>query len=99
MSEPDLNRGPMPPADRNPDFDAWVASLPAKSWARYDLSACRLGWEAGVAFEKKRVQDSPREPHCVVCGQYADGMVIDTFPPIHYCQTHQPGGKFKRPLD
>jgi hypothetical protein len=28
-------------------FDAWVASLPAKHWARYDLSAARLGWDEG----------------------------------------------------
>lgn len=27
-------------------FDAWVATLPAKHWARYDLSAARLGWDA-----------------------------------------------------
>ncbi|OJX17927.1 MAG: hypothetical protein BGO82_17100 [Devosia sp. 67-54] len=34
--------------DPTPDaaFDAWVASLPKQSWAKYDLSACRLGWDA-----------------------------------------------------
>lgn len=30
-------------------FDAWVATLPAKHWAKYDISACRLGWEAQKA--------------------------------------------------
>jgi hypothetical protein len=33
-------------ATRNPEFDAWVASLPATYWTRYDLSAARIGWEA-----------------------------------------------------
>ena len=28
-------------------FRTWVESLPAKHWAKYDLSACRLGWNAG----------------------------------------------------
>ena len=41
------DRGPMPPPDEDPSFRAWVESLPPKSWARYDLSACRLGWCAG----------------------------------------------------
>lgn len=30
-----------------PAFRAFVAQLPRTCWARYDLSACRLGWEAG----------------------------------------------------
>lgn len=33
---------------RNPLFDAWVASLPATYWTRYDLSAARIGWEAAT---------------------------------------------------
>jgi hypothetical protein len=33
---------------RNPEFDAWVASLPPTYWARYDLSAVRIGWEAAT---------------------------------------------------
>lgn len=44
-----LNQGPMPPSHENPEFNAWVASLPPRSWAHYDLSACRLGWEAAYA--------------------------------------------------
>lgn len=32
-----------------PEFDAWVAKLDPKHWARYDLAACRLGWEAARA--------------------------------------------------
>lgn len=27
-------------------FKAWRDSLPQTHWARYDLSACRLGWDA-----------------------------------------------------
>ena len=38
---------PQVPPDSNPSFDEWKATLPPKSWARYDLSAARLGWEAG----------------------------------------------------
>ncbi|UXN69927.1 hypothetical protein N8A98_22410 [Devosia neptuniae] len=30
-------------------FVQWRDSLPDKHWAKYDLSACRLGWEAGRA--------------------------------------------------
>lgn len=32
--------------EENEAFTAWARSLPEKSWVRYDLSACRLGWEA-----------------------------------------------------
>lgn len=34
---------------RDLEFEAWRDSLPATHWARYDLSACRLGWEAARA--------------------------------------------------
>lgn len=33
----------------NPEFNAWRESLPPAYWARYDLSACRIGWEAAKA--------------------------------------------------
>lgn len=33
----------------DPEFDAWRDSLPDKHWAKYDLSACRLGWDAAKA--------------------------------------------------
>lgn len=32
--------------DDDPGFRAFVESMPDKHWARYDLSAVRLGWEA-----------------------------------------------------
>jgi hypothetical protein len=31
-------------------FRDWVASLPETYWAKKDLSACRLGWDAGVKY-------------------------------------------------
>ena len=34
------------------DFDAFVRSMPDKYWAKYDLAACRLGWEARKEFEQ-----------------------------------------------
>lgn len=34
----------------NADFRAWVDSLPPSYWARYDLSAARVGWEAACKF-------------------------------------------------
>lgn len=30
----------------DPEFRYFVESMPDKHWARYDLSAVRLGWEA-----------------------------------------------------
>lgn len=33
--------------ERDPEFDAFVASMPDKYWAKYDLSACRIGWHFG----------------------------------------------------
>jgi hypothetical protein len=29
-------------------FDLWVATLEPNHWAKYDLSAVRLGWEAAM---------------------------------------------------
>ena len=37
-------------ATQNPEFRAWVDSLPPTYWARYDLSAARIGWEAAGKF-------------------------------------------------
>lgn len=37
-------------AKENADFRAWVNSLPPTYWARYDLSAARIGWEAACKF-------------------------------------------------
>lgn len=31
------------------EFDAYVASLPEKYWAKYDLAAVRFGWDAHLA--------------------------------------------------
>jgi hypothetical protein len=49
LDKPKYSGDPMLDAvlqTRNPEFDAWVASLPPTYWGRYDLSAARIGWEA-----------------------------------------------------
>jgi hypothetical protein len=43
-------------ATTNPDFRAWVDSLPPTYWARYDLSAARIGWEAASKFIPENVR-------------------------------------------
>lgn len=30
------------------DFEEWRDSLPATHWARHDISACKLGWDAAI---------------------------------------------------
>ena len=32
--------------DEDPGFQAFVGRMPDSHWAKYDLSAVRLGWEA-----------------------------------------------------
>ncbi len=39
-------------------FDEWVASLPEKHWAKYDLSACRMGWDAAMQYVEEARGDS-----------------------------------------
>lgn len=34
-------------AASDPEFRAWVASMPEQHWAKYDLSALRIGWHYG----------------------------------------------------
>lgn len=34
-------------------FSAWVRAMPDKYWAKYDLSAIRLGYELGLRVAKK----------------------------------------------
>ena len=34
--------------ERNPAFRAWVETFPDEHWAKKDLSACRLGWDAAT---------------------------------------------------
>lgn len=38
----------------DPEFDAWVATMPDKYWAKYDLAACRLGWHARALQSAER---------------------------------------------
>lgn len=46
----------------NPDFRAWVDSLPPTYWARYDLSAARIGWEAASNHIFENVKDVATDP-------------------------------------
>ena len=46
---------------RSAEFDAWVKSLPSVYWARYDLSACRIGWEAGRVAMQQAERDALRK--------------------------------------
>lgn len=39
-------------ANDNPEFRNWVESLCPTYWARYDLSAARIGWEAAITMMK-----------------------------------------------
>lgn len=32
----------------DPSFHAWRDTIPQKYWARYDLSAVKLGWSAAM---------------------------------------------------
>jgi len=47
-------------ATRSPSFDENVAMLPATYWARYDLSAVRVGWEMAHRSAEKPAR--PGEP-------------------------------------
>lgn len=50
----------------NVEFRAWVETLPDAHWAKYDLSACRLGWEAARARDAWRPIDTAPEDCCVL---------------------------------
>jgi hypothetical protein len=41
----------------NPAFEEWKATMPATHWAKYDLSACRLGWEAAMALTTRKFDE------------------------------------------
>lgn len=40
-------------------FDEWVKSMPDTHWAKHDISACRLGWNAALAQNAQAEQDDP----------------------------------------
>jgi len=44
-------------AEPFPPFDAWVRRMPDLYWARYDLSACKLGWMAAIAWVNSSAKD------------------------------------------
>lgn len=51
---------------KDPSWDAWKQTIPEKYWARYDLSAVKLGWSAAMEL----VLAAPPEP------QVPNGMVL-----------------------
>lgn len=38
--------------DPDAAFMAWTKGFPQKHWAKYDLAACRLGWDAALSLSK-----------------------------------------------
>jgi hypothetical protein len=42
--------------ERNPEFDAWAKTIPPEYWARYDLSAARIGWEGAMSAKIERIR-------------------------------------------
>lgn len=40
----------------NPEFNSWVEKQPKNYWAKYDLSALRIGFEAGAKYSKTTQQ-------------------------------------------
>lgn len=44
---------------RNDEFRAWAESLPKEYWARYDLSAARIGWEAAKKRSWRPISEAP----------------------------------------
>lgn len=74
-------------AEENPDFRAWVKSLPDTYWARYDLSAARIGWEAACKFILENAQDE---------GQPEKGAMFPDVPLhrlVRLCRRHKPSGR------
>jgi hypothetical protein len=68
-------QNPLPRVGIKPDpmFDLWVASMPMDSWARYDLSACRLGWDAAKEANARLCDASTAIPEIAYGESYMDG--------------------------
>ncbi len=56
LPKPDPNYSNPDMKEEPPGFRDWVNSLPDKHWARYDLSACFLGWKASTVFAMSNTQ-------------------------------------------
>lgn len=52
--------------EESAEFRAFVEQMPDKHWAKYDLSAVRLGWEA--ARLRQQSEDSARLDWFQACG-------------------------------
>lgn len=53
----------------DPEFRAWVDSMPQKYWAKYDLGACRLGWHAARTLQSSI---APTKITQTVMGKYGN---------------------------
>lgn len=42
-------------------YRQWVKTFPAKHWAKYDLSACRLGWDSAIDEIIKLIEQRKKE--------------------------------------
>ena len=65
LKEPFATSQPLTEPDwlsADPEFDAWVATMPQKYWAKYDLSACRLGWHAHKALQSETRENTDAAP-------------------------------------
>lgn len=47
----------------NKVFREWVETLPDETWAKKDLSACRLGWDNGMLRLREELMREPGIPH------------------------------------
>lgn len=65
----------------DPEFTAMRDSLPPNYWARYDLSAVRLGWHFGRADLKAQVSEAERqEPVGVIRDEAPVMTCLDVLP-------------------
>jgi len=94
----------------SPEFRAWVETLPDKHWAKYDLSACRLGWEAGRAALQQeslkavvkplewvyvgRVVDKPSDPNSLVRQYRGCHSHFGRYGGSYSVQEIEPGGRW-----
>jgi hypothetical protein len=46
----------------DPEFSEWARAMPDKFWAKYDLSAVRLGYELGRSIEREQTHSQPAYP-------------------------------------
>lgn len=43
---------------KDENFRKWVESLPDEYWAKKDLSACRMGWDAALEYVAEKIYEA-----------------------------------------